>query len=640
MAATSQVATVSTGRSLLDDVSTINNASDAEETLATEDTFALRHESDNMFPERQSEHSRLLTDDDQSFNTWSTKRLGYGGSSVNTGSTYEETPFLTRVAGSSQPLQKVPEQQPINQTFEHQVEDEQEGITDTVKLVQSDDSRANGSDGYACEMIFETQAMLQKAKDKVGTCFMGLFHKDTKRGRSGSSSLVISTVNGVLGAAGDKIDRVLIKLFDVPNPDFDANPKYAVSVNESLTNDYRYVLEAAVKSTSYPKRSRHNRSKKETKPDTSVSSSSRSSSNAPNPETFLVPIYSDSQSECGASEEKVVEEEHSDIRDDLDEVLSDNYVPSIEQTGTHDSVAQFKESLYGELMDKRESTSTASSIDSDAMREKSLVGQRKSGSDTESVARVLDRYMQGSSLARRSTNKNQSEFGDLADKEASDDQVSFSELHQSHVKELIQKNQVIQSIPQTESAVVHMAYDDDEISFSALHRRHVVDLINKNITATNRSSFVDLSSVDPLMDDNDETVLSLNARPRDTKTTSPAASNAGREWNSSTLEVSAEVEATESIERSWHGSSFAEVDEIDTKLNMRREKLRKMMNELNKSLGKAEKAMIMEQREGDVDEHRDGQSEDRAILVPEIYDAEVSLGAAKPIDLTLYDECF
>ena len=167
------------GRSLFDDTSAHNhNASDASETIATESTYPLRHESDVMFPsQRPSEHSRLLTDDDQSFNTWSTKRdqrLGNGGSSVNTGSTYEETPFLPRVEESPEPLQQVPEQQAMDPPPSELPEEEP---TDTITLVQSEDSKGNNGDGYACEMIFETQAMLQQAKTKATSCFNDLFHK-------------------------------------------------------------------------------------------------------------------------------------------------------------------------------------------------------------------------------------------------------------------------------------------------------------------------------------------------------------------------------------------------------------------------------------------------------------------------------
>ncbi|KAL3902603.1 MAG: hypothetical protein SGARI_005755, partial [Bacillariaceae sp.] len=208
-----------------------------------------------MFPQRPSEHSRLLTDDDQSFNTWSTKRdqrLGYGGgsSSVNTGSTYEETPFLPRVEESPEPLPKVPEQQTLESPSEQQ-EEGQEEATDTIKLVESEDSRGNDDDGYACEMIFETQAMLRQAKEKASSCFADLFQKESKqRDQPEASDVALATVNGVLDAASDGVDRVLITLFNVPNPNVDASPKYAVSVNDSLTNDYPYVFDAAVKSTS------------------------------------------------------------------------------------------------------------------------------------------------------------------------------------------------------------------------------------------------------------------------------------------------------------------------------------------------------------------------------------------------------
>ncbi|KAL3902265.1 MAG: hypothetical protein SGILL_010883 [Bacillariaceae sp.] len=263
------------------------------------------------------------------------------------------------------------------------------------------------------------------------------------------------------------------------------------------------------------------------------------------------------------------------------------------------------------MMDRRESNSTASSIVSDAKREKNVANQDKCESDTESVAKVLDKYLQGSSLAPRSfIQKKQPEFVDLVDGEESADNGEPT---------------------------------DDDVSFSALHKRHVVDLINRNITATNRSNFVDLSSIDAVMNDQDRSESTLTTEVAGSKTHSKAVSTAGRSWHTSTVAKSTFVEKAQSTEHSWHNSSFAEVDEIDKTLNMRRQKLRKMMNDLNVSLGKAEEAIVAERREGISSTQRDGHVEERTILVLETSNAESSPrppSPFKPIDLTLYDECF
>ncbi|KAG7336955.1 hypothetical protein IV203_017728 [Nitzschia inconspicua] len=119
-------------RSLVDDASTTK--SDADTTLATEDTYPLKHESDMMLVQQKStntaasshsENLRVYTDDeddeeavnddqshyhmedDHSNNddnlSWDASKRPTlnGGSSINTGSTYEETPFLSQKYSAS-----------------------------------------------------------------------------------------------------------------------------------------------------------------------------------------------------------------------------------------------------------------------------------------------------------------------------------------------------------------------------------------------------------------------------------------------------------------------------------------------------------------------------------------------------------
>ncbi|KAL3923740.1 MAG: hypothetical protein SGILL_001478 [Bacillariaceae sp.] len=625
--------------SLLDDVSTIKSDTD-NETLATEDTFPLKHESDNMFPDRPSEHSRLLTDDDRSFNTWSTKRSQRGGSSVNTGSTYEETPFLPR-----EPLQQVPEQD------------------DPGK--KSAESEPHPT-GYAFEMFFETRTMLEEAKTTAGNFITGLFNdkaksQEQREERQDPDPELLTSVNGMLGAASDSIDKALLKIFDVRSPDGNKNQKYAVSVNQSLTNDYRHVFDAAVGSTSYPTRP-YLKPKKEVKPDRSESSSTRSqvnqTFNTPAPESFIAPVNCESRSvedspdeikavdeptaesksmeyshsegnynlEDSNSESKSmddspedskesVEEEHSDIRDDpsdvrddLDEVLSDSYVPDLQSTDTQDSIAKFKESLYAGMMDKRESNSTASSIDSDAKKEDSATEKELGGSDTESVARVLDKYMKGSSLVPLCSGENlqakivsEPDFVDLVDEDSC---------------------------------------DGAQVGLSVLHKRHVVDLINRNLTATNRSNFIDLSSIDPTakVDEEQKESTSAPTWPHDSHRNSTR-----RSGHTSSAAKCTSVQKAEDAEQPWHSSAFAEVEEIDNTLNMRREKLRKMMRDLDLSLDKAQQAFVSESREGTAGTLRDVESENRALMATDTSNSTMlpkPTSLDQPIDLTLYDECF
>jgi hypothetical protein len=680
------------GRSIFDDTSTIK--SDADSTLATEDTYPLRHESDIMLVHHKStshsEHSRVYTDEEEEENngndnhhqqnsvdddeddddrSWenSKRKVGNEGSSVNTGSTYEETPFLprkhSRVPRAEQRIAE--EQEPEEQSKSADLVEvaQQQTVQDTqswdVPEITGTQSKTDdhGGNGYAFEMILETQNMFQQAKTKAGDCLKSVFHSNQEGARtpseaSAAHSGICGSLQNVVSACGDRIDGVLIKFFNAPESGHHDAQKQAVSVNDSLTNDYNHVLQAAVKSEHDSKRSK-NKKKKSRKTIDEYQEQSPAIV-----DTFLVPIGENGNDLVKSESDQIHavahdgQEEHSDIRDDLDDVLAETYdefgaaMRLIKHDGSHDSMTKFQASIYANFVEKRESTSTASSIVSDTKCDQNAP-ERDGGSDSESVARVLEKYFQKPTrleeeriqMGASSHNENES---------ASD--LSWSAMHQKHVQKILHKNNPQPSQDKTDDTFNHDDDDGDSVGdmrLSTLHGKHVVNLINKNLDATNRTEYVDLSHLDADAGDDDELLLLDHYK---------LHSLAGRLWRNKSNRMVAEDESTgfdfdetdAAADHSSYDSSF--VDEIDATLHKRKEKLRKMMDDLSqtmdaavngkKTLEKRQDVVSLEQERGVVDSEVRTDVISVIDVLPEQVEPIDLTQYTEPIDLTLYEECY
>lgn len=665
MAAT-QAMTAIMGRSLVDDTSTIK--SDADTTLATEDTYPLKHESDMMLTQRRSsansnashsEDSRLYTDEDDDETSiqqqqqskllededatddersweFSHQHRMNEGSSANTGSTYDEAPFLQDRKYA--PLeQKTDEERELEQQYEQQGEDmliKKDDSWKNIPLVASAPSQTDdhGDNGYACEMIFETQNVMQRAKTKAGDCFRNTFQQHSKTEQEttvtpkeeGSSVGICYPFQYAIGACGDAVDGLLIKLFDVSGTTSD-DPKNAVSVSESLINDRNHVLQAPIRSEYTMKRS-------ETKKKTSHRDTA---------EDVDTPHASSTENSMNGMARDISQDdrdEHSDIRDDDDEILLEDadydeygFSHPVHHSTSNDSMPPSKASIYQDSEDKRESTSVASSINSDVKREKIDAG-RESESDTDSVARVLDKYIRSPEVV--DDHRIQVPSLDQED-DASQSDVSFAAMHQKHVQRLLQKTSTSKHAESTDD---DSGVGDDNsvgnVRVSSLYGKHVVNLINKNLDATNRSKFIDLSQVDA--GDEDELL--------DTDTLKSLAM--GRSWHrkpNTNKTTAFDFDVNPVMEPSWHESSI--IDEIDVTLHKRKEKLRKMMEDLSQTM---ENAVIgkatTEKRQDiiDVEAERGIDTADRIIHIPSQNEEELIdlTQYTAPIDLTQYEECY
>ncbi len=637
-------ATAAVGRSLLDDTSTINNASDADETLTTEDTYPLRHESE-MILDRPSEHSGLLTDDDGSCNTWNRETdqqnasVPDGGSSVNTGSTYEETPFLSRVDLRAQKEQHLEDQES---------EEQKEALRESQSWKSMDGvsghSKTNDQDqGYALEMIFDTQTIMHETKTRVCDSINNFFNEDAKRKREQSASAAVSSIHKAIHDCGDRIDAILIKLFNVPTGEVESHPSNRVAVNESWT-DCKYVLDTVITSESSATRSnvRNTEEKMETSRDT------------PTVGTFLIPVpfmaeipfmaESSNVASGSADDEELEQNDNSAIKDDLDEVLAERIdevasspwfgISQVEKADAHN----FKEYFHPNVIEKRASSSTASSIHSEAKREKTVMESKKE-IDTEFVARVLDRFvMTSTNTPKQKPAIHRSPFPLMVlNEKVSGSDVSVSVMHRKQLPDVMGGEpgaQVQQSLNDLSG------FDDESIgatSISTLHKKHLVDLINRNRNATNRSDFLDLSDIDLITGkmgnnsrssdwDRDLTISSLT-------TSRETGSNAGRSWHNRVRIHSTDVRNA-APERSRYGTVFPEMDEIDLNLNRRRAKLREMMQDLT------DKVNVLESREESNDVDTETRNERRTALYLETLPANRSEIEENTIDLTLYDECY
>jgi hypothetical protein len=582
-------------RSLVDDVSTVNNNTSIEETIASEDPCPIQHETDG-FLERQSEHSRLLTDDETSFRSWANqdncRAIGDGNCSVNTGSTYEEPPFVLRTQ-DDHPAKDQEQQQVKQNDLEGSMDHRQyPNLTHTgswrMGELKTDNSREMVGHAYACEMFLETQSMLQKTKTDMGELSRKLFEQTAETAKQSDSpttttNTALGNVHAILGVCGDKIDAVLIKLFNVPSEDaIDIRPNYSVSIDESLTRN----------TVRFPEHQKQNEKK-------DMEQTSEKNEKALN--TYLVPVNQingggddddyeevddDASPTIHESESDELRNSESDVRDDLEDVLGDNNgdLGQALSNDSEDSVQRFKESLYAALEGKTEEEQD----DRDPL-------------PNEMVSTVLKKY-------------------------------------EDHSKEKLIK---------TDLVVMHDAVGDDDtgdysysVSFSTIHKKHVVDLINKNLPATNRSGAIDLSHIDPMHEEKSEhNSLSEHSHKAAAKEKLAVATVAGTTDVASTK--------TTAYSNSFLFSPLDGDDEIEVNFRKRREKLRQMMADLNLTVIDGSKATAdSEDREygsyagsGNTDitigERRTAAATSTA--EPAVTDLTMDDRGMDPIDLTMYD---
>ena len=113
-----------------------------------------------------------------------------------------------------------------------------------------------------------------------------------------------------------------------------------------------------------------------------------------------------------------------------------------------------------------------------------------------------------------------------------------------------------------------------------MHKKHVADLINKNLASTNRSGPIDLSNIDPIDEGSEHNSLSDGSSQESTADKSMMSNNTG---TIDVTDMTATSPATYST--SFLSSQLDDDDEIEVNFRKRREKLRKMMDDLNLSMG-------------------------------------------------------
>jgi hypothetical protein len=581
------------GKSLVDDdVSTVNNNTSNEETLASEDPIPLRHET-YVFHEKPSEHSRLLTDDETSYRSWMNKdnrrHFVDGSSSVNTGSTYEESPFVLRTHRKDPEEERQDHQQTqLGQQNDHQRNNHQLSHSGACRMAQLDSSHSRTAEdnGYACEMFLETQSMLQKTKTDMGKLSRQLFERKAEQNERSNNNAptnntALGNVQAILGACGDKIDAVLIKLFNV-HPEDEINtsrPNYSVSVNDSVTRETIQFPEQ--KSTA-----------------TKSSSTVGYKEEKTTANTYLVFLNDNDNNDDDEDDDDEEEEEanpsihesesdelrnsESDVRDDLEDVLADDYDEpgKTMSNDSQDSVQRFKESLYATRGGKAENEDDDEEDD-----------DVRDSLPNEIVSSVLQKY------EGRSTGKN------------------------------VESNNVI-VFDNTDVGTNDYSWN---LNFSRIHKKHVVDLINKNLAATNRSGPIDLSNIGPIDEGSEHNTVSDSSSKESTKD-KPMMTTVG------TIDVF-NVTATSptTYSSSFLSSPLDDDDEIEVNFRKRREKLRKMMADLNLSMGDPKTAVDSEDR--DYKTYRDNTSGGELRTSAAALDSMTTeYRSMKPIDLTMYEE--
>jgi hypothetical protein len=431
------------GKSLVDDVSTVNYNSDGETFASEVDPMSLRHESDLLVLERASEHSRILTDDDASEVVWvgtagNLRSLVDGASSVNTGSTYDEMPFLA--------------------TYDNRTILQREPSWNNPDRILAPSHSAE--DGYACEMLSETRAMIFQAKSSLDEYDADRFCRGHKQQSKNTAGKILGGMQAAFSACNDQLDAVLIRIFNVPVNEVETRPSYVVSLDESLTEDLRTFSDALVanKELDAPRDSRKH-SKKD--------------------ETFLIPM---TVSETTAN--LSLQYSYSEMKDDLlDEVLGDDFILKdsksrlSEEEVTHTVPSCKTEDFASKEFDRspcEDGRVDDVRCDKDTMLNRVDVVTESRDDETATLESMEPEEEEINSNSTKADNDLQpTKHGSTMDE---DDARDYGSRIQNNEQEV-------------------------DTSFSRIHRQRVVDLINKNLHSTNRTEVIDLSHFDTDIDD-------------------------------------------------------------------------------------------------------------------------------------------
>jgi hypothetical protein len=552
------------GRALVDDASTANYTSDGDTFASEGDPLALRHETDPLLLERASEHSRILTDDDGSDAMWvgaagNLRSLADGASSVNTGSTYDETPFLP--------------------SYEKRMVLTRESSWNDADIVIAQSHSAD--DGYACEMVSETQSMINRAKTNLNhqLCSDGV-----KQHWNNAVDIVLGGIQVAFGACHDQVDTFLIRIFNVPVTEVETRPSYVVSLDESLTEDLRSFSDALV----------GNKSKKE------LDTSRRSRKHSKKGKTLLIPTAMSETTSAHFS----LDYSYSEMKDDLlDKVLSDDFDPTDE-----DKCSLSKK--------EEEITRTVQSADvTEDLVTQEFNGRPEERSDLHDVPsnneEMLDKM-------HSVTESRDDETATLVSIEPEEEEINSNS---TKVVNDINPNK-------TDEAKIDEGDNNDrrdsstrpkkniggyevDTSFSRMHRQRVVELINKNLQSTNRTEIIDLSHFEADIEDTLASTIDLSRYDAfsNTAVLDPTMTRAGED---------------------------KEIDE-----SIRREKYCNLMNRLNRPVFEPTAARLSEHnhtfdKSVDLEVFGKGEHETRAVPVP--FAPPPSNKMETAIDLTMFED--
>lgn len=431
------------GRSLVDDASTVNFTSDGETFASEADQLSLQPESNLLALDEASEHSRLLTDDDDSASdgmwvkaTGNLRSLEDGNSSVNTTSTYERTLFSA------------------TEDEELILKHERSWKVHDGALAQSQ----SADEGYACETLWETQAMLYHVRTSIEESIKNGWQEGTnskQQVENGIADSSFACLQASVSVCNDQLEALLIRFFNAPTNAVETRPSYVVSLDESLTDDLKSFSDALVAQRTHTERTEH--------------------------DILIEPVKQSSKAESfpGTESETTADQSlqysYSDTRDDiLDEVLSDDFDPQeailrlseerassiVGSSETEDSDSRFKEGP-----DEDHLFEDNIAYDDDKQPSKVDIVAESRNDETVRLVPVEHKEEIGSSSSEDEYGVQTSEFATMIEETAKDS------------GELLQKDE-----------------NEVDTSFSAMHRKRVVDLINRNLRSTNRVDVIDLSS--------------------------------------------------------------------------------------------------------------------------------------------------
>jgi hypothetical protein len=271
--------------SLVDDTSTVHNASDGETTsfattiTMTDGQGSIRHEGDMMTlvsdNQAMSEHSRLLTDDDGPETMWGQNRYIQQHLQQQKLQQQHQQQQRERPKLQHQPLDSDQDRslQPasswsrtldgfvtvsnsnLNSSFSNSMSSGRRfihaGFGGGASTPMSDQSDGGG---YAFEMLGESDKICRNAGDAIHHAVAQMFKcgdgvgESNQYGQQQQKEVVmdgvdddlgiLGTIQGVFGAMNDHVDYVLIRVFNVPASEVQVSPSYTMySVNDSTMTD-------------------------------------------------------------------------------------------------------------------------------------------------------------------------------------------------------------------------------------------------------------------------------------------------------------------------------------------------------------------------------------------------------------------